>query len=129
MRGCMRRTQGNGQLIQLLRAYLKRLLLAGADLQRFLRINWQWGLRQRHIYSISPSFSRSRNTAVTTLEQLEKNRFRRQPQFTGKNYCSSLTRTSMVARYPLSKPSRVVTQSATRKRTCSSVKRSHLPAW
>jgi putative DNA primase/helicase len=68
-------TQGNGQLIQLLRAYLKAVVTGRADLQRFLELIGNGGSGKGTYTRLAQALVGHNNTAVTTLEQLEKNRF------------------------------------------------------
>jgi putative DNA primase/helicase len=68
-------TQGNGQLVQLLRAYLKAVVTSRADLQRFLELIGNGGSGKGTFTRLAQALVGHHNTAVTTLEQLEKNRF------------------------------------------------------
>jgi len=68
-------TQGNGQLIQLLRAYLKAVVTGRTDLQRFLELIGNGGAGKGTYTRLAQALVGHNNTAVTTLEQLEKNRF------------------------------------------------------
>jgi len=68
-------TQGNGQLVQLLRAYLKAVVTSRTDLQRFLELIGNGGSGKGTFTRLAQALVGHHNTAVTTLEQLEKNRF------------------------------------------------------
>ena len=71
----MEATRGNHQVIQVLRAYLKAVVTGRTDLQRYLELIGAGGTGKGTYSRLAMALVGHNNTTVTTLEQLEKNRF------------------------------------------------------
>jgi putative DNA primase/helicase len=71
----MEATRGNHQLIEVLRAYLKAVVTGRTDLQRYLELIGAGGTGKGTYSRLAMALVGHNNTTVTTLEQLEKNRF------------------------------------------------------
>jgi putative DNA primase/helicase len=71
----MEATKGNCQVIQVLRAYLKAVVTGRTDLQRYLELIGAGGTGKGTYSRLAMALIGKCNTVVTTLEQLEKNRF------------------------------------------------------
>lgn len=71
----MEATKGDCQVVQVLRAYLKAVVTGRTDLQRYLELIGAGGTGKGTYSRLAMALIGKCNTAVTTLEQLEKNRF------------------------------------------------------
>jgi len=67
--------KGDPALVEVLRAYLKAVVTGRQDLQRYLECIGPGGAGKGTYMRLAMALVGAENTAVTTLEQLEKNRF------------------------------------------------------
>jgi len=67
--------KGDRTLVEVLRAYLKALVTGRLDLQRYLECIGPGGTGKGTYMRLAMALVGAENTAVTTLDQLEKNRF------------------------------------------------------
>lgn len=68
-------TDGNEQLIRLLQAYLKAVVTGRVDLQKYLELIGVGGSGKGTYSRLAQALVGTENTGVTTLKQLEENRF------------------------------------------------------
>ncbi|MBD0361547.1 MAG: hypothetical protein ICV55_01980 [Coleofasciculus sp. C3-bin4] len=68
-------THGDEQVIQFLRAYLKAIVTGRTDLQKYLELVGPGGSGKGTYSRLAQSLIGEHNTGVTTLKQLEENRF------------------------------------------------------